>query len=573
MMRGIAATLLLMLAIFIAGCQSLSVAGTAAARQQVLLCVAAFVSGCQVTDLQSSWYHSCVGLDDQGLICWGTNGAGQLGYDDTLRRGKSAGTMGANLPTVGIAFSQVSVAHIGTCGIKASNGAVVCWGDNSEGQLGVGDITNRGNTAGDMASLTEVPVPAGCTVHSVERHYEHVCLLCTDMTTIYCWGRNLGGVLGVGIFGETVNLGDTPGWEAGWTATDVGGAVTKLVPGGDSYHDCVLMSGGIKCWGSNTDGELGYGDTSKRGTSSGHMGTNLPLLKPGGKTITDACLGQDHTCVLYSTGGMECWGGNSFGQLGIDSTADKRAGTGAEIDLSNALGTDPIGTIACGEDHTCALSVDGMKLACWGHNAYGQLGYDDNVYRGNGAGAAMATVPAVSVAGGPPGAKVLNVACGEGFTCILIGSGVVCYGSALYGEIGSEAGTNLGRNTGDMAALTPIGLVHPVTGLSCSGNPSPSASPSSSPAVPSVSPSASPSTTPSASPSVSPSTTPSVSPVVPPTASPSTSPSVSPSSSPSKGPSISPSAGPSVSPSIGPSTSPSQSPIAPSASPSVSPSI
>ena len=87
-------------------------------------------------------------------------------------------------------------------------------------------------------------------------------------------------------------------------------------------HSCALSSNSeVKCWGSNWDGELGYGDINHRGDDPNEMGDNLPIVDLGKGFIPAAISLGDYTCALSRGGKVKCWGSNGFGQLGY---GDKR---------------------------------------------------------------------------------------------------------------------------------------------------------------------------------------------------------------------------------------------------------
>jgi alpha-tubulin suppressor-like RCC1 family protein len=82
-------------------------------------------------------------------------------------------------------------------------------------------------------------------------------------------------------------------------------------------HTCALTSaGGVKCWGNNHDGQLGDGTKHDRNTPVDVVG-----LTTGIKAIA---VGWGHACALTTAGGMKCWGSNHEGQLGDGTGADRK---------------------------------------------------------------------------------------------------------------------------------------------------------------------------------------------------------------------------------------------------------
>jgi hypothetical protein len=76
--------------------------------------------------------------------------------------------------------------------------------------------------------------------------------------------------------------------------------------------------------------------------------------------------GEGHACTMKAEG-LVCWGSNAFGQLGDGSWNNNDKET-----LVTGLGQNVIG-LAAGAAHTCVVMADD-SIACWGSNAYGQLG-------------------------------------------------------------------------------------------------------------------------------------------------------------------------------------------------------
>ena len=80
----------------------------------------------------------------------------------------------------------------------------------------------------------------------------------------------------------------------------------------------------------------------------------------------EIALGMGHTCARLVSDTLECWGGNSSGQLGNGGATDQALPQAVQ-GLSGAM------EVALGGAHTCARTIDG-KVTCWGSNFYGQLG-------------------------------------------------------------------------------------------------------------------------------------------------------------------------------------------------------
>eukprot|EP00756_Hemistasia_phaeocysticola_P002029 Hpha_TRINITY_DN11407_c0_g1::TRINITY_DN11407_c0_g1_i2::g.137662::m.137662 len=178
-------------------------------------------AGC-VTEVSAGQFHTCATIEDRDLKCWGVNVGGALGYDDIINRGDKTSSMGSGLPPVGVNVGGalgyddiinrgdktssmgsglppvgVSVRDVRggdglTCGLFRSDFRPVCWGANDFGQLGTGDLVKRGAAGGQwgMAALVAVPVSLSCTVALLEVYHAHSCVVCSDKSTLYCWGWN-----------------------------------------------------------------------------------------------------------------------------------------------------------------------------------------------------------------------------------------------------------------------------------------------------------------------------------------------------------------------------------------------
>jgi len=282
---------------------------------------------------------------------------------------------------------------------------VLGW--NRNGQVGDGTTTDR---------LTPTDVSGLATGFAAVEAALHSCAL-NKGGGVKCWGFNASGQRGDGTTTDRLVPVDVVG---------LGGGVIAITAG-IGPHTCALTSeDGVKCWGDNSNGQLGDGTTTTRpapvdvsGLSSGIAGVSAGWL---------------HTCAVTTTGGVKCWGDNLRGQLGDGTTTDRAAAVDV-VGLSS-----PVVAVASGSAHSCALTTAGA-VKCWGANTSGQLG--------NG-GQTDSPTP-VDVSSFPDG--VAAIAAGSAHTCALTKAGAVtCWGINTWGQLGD--GTTWDRS----APVQVVGL-------------------------------------------------------------------------------------------------------------------
>ena len=340
------------------------------------------------TQVVLGYNHGCALVSEQAQ-CWGSNRYGQLGIGQATQRP-------IPLTTIGGPWAQVSAGSSHTCGVTAS-GAAMCWGEGYRGQLG-------NNT--DTYSGSPVPVTGlGSAVKQISAGGEHSCAV-TDGGGVQCWGYNRRGQVGSGSQQFEIR---TP-----VAITGLSTGVKAVAAGG--YFTCALTdTGGVKCWGTNSSGELGNGGN---GASS-----NVPVSVIGLQSgVAAISAGQSHACALLDDGRVFCWGGNYGGEIG-DGTSDNKRMTPVQVQS-----LEPAASISAGDFMTCAvLTTGGVK--CWGsldkQNASGQL------------------LP-ISIEGLTSGMKA--VAAGNMYACALgDDGGVKCFGQNENGQLGD--GTLANRQT------------------------------------------------------------------------------------------------------------------------------
>jgi alpha-tubulin suppressor-like RCC1 family protein len=332
--------------------------------------------------------HTCALSTSGGVKCWGSNGDGRLGDGTTTQRSTPVDVTGL---TSGVA--AVSAGGLHTCALTTSGG-VKCWGYNFNGQIGDGTSTAR-TTAVDVTGLTS-------GVSAVSTGQSHSCAL-TTAGGVKCWGYNLYGQLGDGSTTDRLTAVDVTGLTSGAAAVSSG-----------YFHTCALTtSGGAKCWGQNTNGQIGDGTTTQRSTA-----VDVTGLTSGVSSIVAGP--SAHTCAVTSTGGVKCWGQNTNGQLGDGSVTQRNTA----VDATGL--TSGIKSIALGIGHSCALSQSGAVL-CWGENSQGELCDGTTVSK-----SVATAVPSLSVG-------VKSISAGGDNTCATLSQGVKCWGTYLNSyEIGDN---------------------------------------------------------------------------------------------------------------------------------------
>lgn len=265
------------------------------------------VTGLQggVVAISAGMLHSCAVLQDGGVRCWGGNAEGALGDGTAIDRTTP-------VPVHGAPAAQAVVAGGGVSCLLSRDGGVQCWGANSAGSLGDGTHTNRA-VPGPVSGLN-----SGVTAIALD--YRHACAL-TTAHDLYCWG-----VAGWGQLGTRVDGANSP---VPVRVDGVAGRVLTMSTG-HSQTCAILDDHTARCWGLNSDGEIGDGTTELRGrpvSVAGFDATNVAVAAGG-------TFEQFFTCARSATS-IQCWGDNGFGQLGAPS-AIKNATTPRALDLPAA---------------------------------------------------------------------------------------------------------------------------------------------------------------------------------------------------------------------------------------------
>jgi alpha-tubulin suppressor-like RCC1 family protein len=314
----------------------------------------------------------CAVLRTGKMECWGDNSVGELGNGTTGGPDlESNGLYGYDTPqaVTGLTNAISAASEGGGYCAVLSPGAMDCWGDNTFGELGNGATDGPDGEYGydtpqgvsgitDAVSVTSNEGDSYCAVLSTGK--------------MDCWGENNFGELGNGtINGPDEAYGyDTP--QAVTGITDAVSVSSDEYGNGGSY--CALLSTGrMDCWGDNTVDELGNGTTGGPDGGPNGGGYDTPEAVTGITDAVSASTDEDGYCAVLSTGAMDCWGDNIDGELGNGTTGGSDGGNFDDSPEAVSGMTDAVSAANGDLNGYCAvLSSSGAD--CWGQNSYGELG-------------------------------------------------------------------------------------------------------------------------------------------------------------------------------------------------------
>ncbi len=266
--------------------------------------------------LALGWYHSVYIDEWNELYSWGSNVTGQLGLGDLVDRTYPEYIEGNTVWTTVAAGSR----H--TCAIDSAQD-LFCWGVNAEGQLGTGD--NEDQVRPTLINHGESSIGW----RSVATGGLHSCGLRVD-GSLWCWGANPAGQLGIGRELGNQTTPQRVGLNSDWIAV-----YTKV-----RFNCAINAAHELFCWGDNSNGQLGQGDTTDRAT---------PMPTAPERRWQSIAPGPLHACGITDAHELFCWGDNTYGQLGIGSYDQARA------PVQVGSGTD-WATATSGFAHSCATT-------------------------------------------------------------------------------------------------------------------------------------------------------------------------------------------------------------------------
>jgi cysteine-rich repeat protein len=257
-----------------------------------------------------------------------------------------------------------------------------------------------------------------------------------------CWGFNTSGQLGLGNSAMLPALGDDESIE-GLAKVDLIAPVNEIGIG--LIHVCARAAGQLRCWGGGNNAQLGIQMITNIGDNE--LPLDVPAVNLGGEPVQLA-IGGNHACALLATGGVRCFGRNDNGQCGlgtnqaIGDNEDPADMPEVEVIAPNLPRDTTVVSLGVGLVHSCALLSTG-DVICWGATYSGQLGQGDGqITWGNDANESPADLPPIEL-GGP----AVALAVGFQHNCALLDSGDVrCWGLNDSGQLGQGHDQIVGLN-------------------------------------------------------------------------------------------------------------------------------
>ena len=348
------------------------------------------------TSIRSSKWASCGLRNDADLWCFGRNASGQLGklpggdLDEPTRIGDADDWDVIDIASgdgygLDLMFDPNDSHSRHGCGIRADGDELVCWGSNTRGQLGQGDVRRVAEPRSLGSDLEWATMSTGmlntCAIDdeqqlqcwgfnyttSFEEGYEYIprqvgddqwemvassralhCGINHD-AELWCWGNDATDIFGDGNQHDPVQVASDQSWS--YVSTASPGAL-----GNNPFVCAIDTDDELWCWGNNGNGQLGDGTTEDRSDPQ----------KVDDSSWSQVDTSAFHSCGVRTDGTLWCWGSNNHGQLGNDAE-------GPVTDPIQVGVDDDWTNVTAGNNFTCGLRQSG-QLECWGRNDYGQLG-------------------------------------------------------------------------------------------------------------------------------------------------------------------------------------------------------
>lgn len=377
----------------------------------------------------------CKKRPDGTLDCSNATPVGDGGTDGDVDTGPV-------IYTAAVEMNDIFATGDTTCVTQA--GHLKCWGPNENGEFAGTPKTDAfpktvflqgGKDVLELASAPNDHKFFGARSTGGRSH------MCTwFVANGSCWGRNDRGQLATDATNPVATT--LPPGIAKFTSGDIpdvaitGAGIAKFAAG--DAHTCFLGApeagnvDPVHCWGDDTKGQ-------SSGTPSSVSTRLTKITLPGQGKPKDVATGFRHSCVVYDSNRLDCWGGNDSGETG-QGNVTPTSGIGQVSGEFFAVAA----SATAGVGRTCAIGGASKQISCWGDNTGGILGLisspGDKV---------NAPVAVRSSQGGGAIAGATSIAMGGTFACAIANGSLQCWGNNEFGQIGNGA-------NGANAFATPV---------------------------------------------------------------------------------------------------------------------
>lgn len=399
-----------------------------------------------ITQVASGQQHSCR-VEAGKVHCWGRGDGYQIGNGtNATQSAPQQALVGVGSP-LGM-IRQLALGSDFSCSLDVVSN-VKCWGTGTSGQIGDGSNTTRPYANTIVSGLSSaVKITSG---------FQHTCAL-QSSGSVKCWGNGSSGALGDG----SVTSQNSPVFVTLQSDSSTLGSVIAIAAGGNStasgFTCAVTSNGSVYCWGGGASGQLGQNNTTLYSRAVPVIG-----FGPGTQQAINVTTGGTSACALTQQGNVICWGNNSSGNLGRGDTLSIGTSATAPNRMQDAIAVD-LGTsrtakfLSSGANHVCAI-LDNNTLKCWGEGIYGKLGSGAVANIGDGPAEMGDNLASVSQG---TGLSALMPAAGLDHTCVLMDATVPsahqkvkCFGydSSIHRQLGLGGLTpfgGIGDSAGEM---------------------------------------------------------------------------------------------------------------------------
>ncbi len=232
-----------------------------------------------------------------------------------------------------------------------------------------------------------------------------------------CWGSNGQGQLGDGTI-TTYRSTPVVIYSENSGVTDIALNTDNSASGNST---CVVKNSAVYCWGNNSSGQLGDGTITQK---------LAPTLIGSLNSGVTAIYSSTGTACALKNGGLICWGYNGLanGITGTGNTSASYIVTPAPV-MGSLIGATNVTEVSMADSHSCAIASG--RVHCWGMNAYGVLGNNDTF------GNPLAEPQDIGLSGAG------KISTDQYSTCAVVSDSAQCWGSNTYGQLGD--GTNVNR--------------------------------------------------------------------------------------------------------------------------------